>query len=344
MRKQLIFGMSIIACVVATNTFALEFGKPIKTTIVSKASKNGKKDVVVMNFKLSPSEQKTLFSYQPKKSKLNATDLPSAISLGMNGVPVLDQGFHGSCVTFATTAAVDAVIGNGDYISQLCNLELGSYLENKSYMPSGWDGSFGPWVYDQMLRFGIVSKENQTTRSCAGVTAYPLRDFSDEGKPFAIDDFKTMSEDVSNSFYPNYYMNFFQRFDDKFSNTDQVEHVLGLVKQALAKGNRLTFGTFIVLSPYCSAGACASYHAPQDTWALTKEIQTPPFGTGGHEMVITGYDDNAVATDSDGNKHQGLLILRNSWGEEAGDNGNYYMTYDYFKKFVGEVEEIVPTK
>ena len=70
--------------------------------------------------------------------------LSSSIDLGMNNVPVLDQGSHGTCVTFATTAAVDAVLGKGDYVSQLCNLELGATLEQFGYYPSGWDGSFGP--------------------------------------------------------------------------------------------------------------------------------------------------------------------------------------------------------
>lgn len=57
-------------------------------------------------------------------------------------------------------------------------------------------------------------------------------------------------------------------------------------------------------------------------------------------MVIIGYDDSAVATDKYGNKHQGLLILRNSWSSATGDQGNYYMTYDYFEVFVLEVQKI----
>jgi len=41
----------------------------------------------------------------------------------------------------------------------------------------------------------------------------------------------------------------------------------------------------------------------------------------GHEMLITGYDDNAVAKDENGYEHRGLLTLRNSWGEDVGDHG-----------------------
>ena len=100
----------------------------------------------------------------------------------MNGVPVLNQGRHGSCVTFAVTAAMDAVIGHGDYISQLCSLELGKSLEYNGYLPSGWDGSLGPIVLNQFSRFGVVSKNDQASKSCADVKEYPLADGKKHGQ------------------------------------------------------------------------------------------------------------------------------------------------------------------
>ena len=42
--------------------------------------------------------------------------LPPSVQLGMENVPVLNQGLHGSCVMFAVTAAMDAVIKKGDYV------------------------------------------------------------------------------------------------------------------------------------------------------------------------------------------------------------------------------------
>lgn len=82
----------------------------------------------IHQFSLIPSHSETL-------------PLPDQVQLKMNKVPVLDQGRHGTCVTFAVTGAIDAVIGKGDYISQLCNLQLGSYLEQHGYGLSGWNGS-----------------------------------------------------------------------------------------------------------------------------------------------------------------------------------------------------------
>ena len=59
-------------------------------------------------------------------------------------------------------------------------------------------------------------------------------------------------------------------------------------------------------------------------------------------MIITGYDDEAVVMGPKKEKHKGVLTLRNSWSEEAGDHGNYYMTYDHFKTLTLEASEITP--
>lgn len=338
----------IAATIAATSAHAFEFGKLIRSSVhITKQSTtqthspDGKKQIYLMSIKLSPKEHKTLLSYQPKAVPAPHMNLPDKVDLGMNGVPVLDQGAHGTCVTFAVTAAIDAVLGEGDHISQLCSLELGKYLEKKGTYLSGWEGAFSPWVLDQLLRFGVISKEDQKAKSCAGVTEYPLLEENNQGNPMSLGEYSSkMTHGLWGALYPLQHMNFFQRFDAHFVDTDNAREVLLHVKKALAKGNRLVMGTLLVISPYCDAGACANYHSKNDTWALTKELQTPPYETAGHEMVIIGYDDGAIAVDAEGKKHRGLLTLRNSWGDEVGDNGNFYMTYSYFKKFVGEIIEI----
>jgi C1A family cysteine protease len=44
---------------------------------------------------------------------------------------------------------------------------------------------------------------------------------------------------------------------------------------------------------------------------------------GGHAVLAVGYDDS-----------KGWVIVRNSWGETWGDQGNFYMPYDVFNKLV----------
>ncbi|MBA3660395.1 MAG: C1 family peptidase [Gammaproteobacteria bacterium] len=339
-----------VAVLVASNANALELGAPIQVPVtLSKsalqAGAMSTKPVMLMNIKLSPKQYNSLFAVAPTvmPSLQLDTGLPASAQLGMNEVPVLDQGMHGTCVTFAVTGALDALIGKGDYISQLCSLELGSELKKNSYLPSGWNGSFGSIILDQIGRFGIVSKATQTTKTCAGVAEYPTREPRNVGKPMSLEEHRGLSENLNQKLFARELLNAYHRFNASFANTQDAEEAFLQTKKALVKGNRLSFGTLLVLSPFCNAGACATHRLKKDTWALTSEIAKPD-QVGGHEMIITGYDDDAIALDQEGKSHKGLFTLRNSWGSNVGDHGNFYMTYDYFKKFVMEVYEITKFK
>ena len=101
----------------------------------------------------------------------------------MNDVPVLDQGAHGTCVTFAVTGAMDAAyteathVKGDDQFSELCSLELGTTLERQSPIdksgertyPSGWDGSWGTVVLSQIKNHGLITKAYEKSHGCAGV-------------------------------------------------------------------------------------------------------------------------------------------------------------------------------
>lgn len=347
-KKSLLMLVLAGSFVSSAETIAFQFDKPIQVPLNPSAENAGlasgsEPTVTVLRVRLTDTEKQALAARPATAAaSLTAAKLPASVNLGMNGTPVLDQGRHGSCVTFATTAALDAVLGKGDYISQLCNLELGTHLEKYGYTFSGWDGSYGPVVLDQLMHFGMVSKKNEQISSCAGVIAYPKNNANDVGNEMTLAEFKTKSEDLTNVLYWQHLYSNDQLFDWQTADKNQMQKILLNVKRELAKGNRLTFGTFLIIQPTgCSVGACASHNARNDTWALTKEYDRPPYDVGGHEMVIFGYDDNAVATENDGTRHKGLLMLRNSWSDKAGDNGNYYMTYDYFVKYANEVQSIV---
>ena len=271
----------------------------------------------------------------------------------MNGTPVLDQGKHGSCVTFANTAAIDAILGKGDYISQLCGLELSSYLSDKStHSQSGWNGAaLGSDILGQLSSFGFINKDNQKIKSCGGLFEYPTNDPYQEGQPMSLDEFKTIREAADIEWQS--LLTLSQRLGINASDPSPYNgnKILRQVKQFLAlsasktKENPvgvITFGSFLPVD-YCHGGACARHNKTGDTWALTaaiSKIDPSHASLPGHEMIIIGYDDTAVAIDNEGNQHKGLLLLRSSWGNDVGDNGNYYMTYDFFKKFVIEVQLI----
>ncbi|EKD70548.1 MAG: cysteine protease [uncultured bacterium] len=354
MFKKSLLAASLTTALLATQAQAFEFDKPIQVPVTVTKSGQGltadksQKEVTIMRVILSQTEKDALahrnISSEDETFAASST-LPRQVNLGMNDVPVLDQGRHGSCVTFAVSGAVDAVLGKGDYVSQLCNLELGSFLDKYGYTYSGWEGSYGPVVLEQMMRFGIVSKKTQRTKSCANVTKYPLNNGNNIGNKMSLTEFKPLSENLNKEFYWTHLYSNDQLFDWPTADKNEMKKVLMEVKKNLANGNRLTFGTFLIIPSNCHAGACATHNKPGDTWALTKGLDNPPYEVGGHEMVIFGYDDNAVAYEPTSSiPHKGLLFLRNSWGNDVGDNGNYYMTYDFFMKYANEVQAIVKIK
>ncbi|CDZ79309.1 Peptidase C1-like family protein [Legionella massiliensis] len=268
-------------------------------------------------------------------AKASTDNLPAKTQLGMNKVPVLDQGMHGTCVTFAVTAALDAVLNKGDYISQVCSLQLGSYLEKHGYSISGWDGSYARTVISQIEQYGIVNQDKQKKYGCGGLKQYPAYYMPNFNSFIEPETYQGMSEWVfgqtaswSNAYY-----------------SKDPERTLNEVKQALLAKDRLVFAVLLPRTDLGLAGAVGKHNTwfAKDSWVLTPEIsQGVRNADSAHELVITGYDDNAEASDNHGNKHKGLLTLRNSWGDSVGDDGEFYMSYDYFKLLTYDVRRISP--
>jgi hypothetical protein len=265
-----------------------------------------------------------------------ATELPRTVRVGMQLTPVLNQGRHGSCVTFAVTAALNAALGAGDYISQLCNLELGSYLAiNDKANASGWNGSYAPWVLQQITDYGIISQSYQKLNGCAGLRDYPLDNKTDEGLPMSDTEFMAHSIPISNL------INWQSLLTDAeaFSPKADMDEIIFKIKEELAKGNRLNVGILLDTN-LGNAGAVGTNRAFNDTWMLTPKIIVDAMNDNihaGHELVITGYNDDLEVADSNGVVNRGVFTLRNSWSSLAGDHGDYYVTYDYLKFLALEV-------
>lgn len=299
--------------------------------------------IALLKLKLSPLAERTIHHrvntvlQSASAPLISMTGLPRQVQRGMANVPVLNQGGYGTCVTFATTAAIDAAFNKGDYLSQLCALQLGSYLEENAYTPSGWSGSFGGIVLNQFSFFGGVSKEQQLANGCGGLTNYPVG--SDVPlSNMSVEQYHQLSESLSQVSWSSV-LDFYQVVLDK---TD-LNKTLNDVKLALNAGDRLTFGVLLLDFDQGVVGAVGTHHGLFDSWVLTPEIAADINSQtefAGHEMVITGYNDDGIAIDMAGRLHRGLLTLRNSWGSGIGDKGNFYMSYDYFKALAIEVQRI----
>lgn len=291
------------------------------------------------SLQLENSLKNTLKPTVEPSSEFNESSLPTRIDLGMNNVPVLDQGMHGTCVTFATTAAINALLKKGDYVSQLCQLMLGNYLEKVAYTESGWDGSYGSVILNQMSVFGIVSKEKQQLFGCGNEKKYPLLD-QEPSSSMSVEDYHRLSESFRKH---QIFWTPILTMEQAFTHQSTSESLLKKVKMALTAGDRLVSGILLLDCEQGIAGAVGKYKTAMDTWVLTPEIvrsNTEHNSESGHEIIITGFDDYARAIDNRGRVHRGLLKLRNSWGTDIGDEGDFYMSYDYFKSLAVEVYRI----
>lgn len=303
--------------------------------------------VYVQKINLSPDAQYALRVRVDKvlndKADNTLSALPARVDLGMNNTPVLDQGDHGSCVTFAMTGALDAIIGQGDYVSQLCSLELGAYLVKiRKARFSGWEGSRGELVLNQHNTYGFFPISYQKKYGCAGVTKYPLSDQKNTGNPMTISEYTANSQPLSS--YASWKV--LVTTKDAFTINFKPDSLLSAVKNNLSQGKRTIFG-MLLDDTQGDAGALGTNKKSLDTWVFTESIKRKAQnGTlkAGHAMIILGYDDNAIAHNSDGTTSQGLLIVRNSWGARAGDRGTYYVSYDYFKALCDDAQVIIPAE
>lgn len=296
--------------------------------------------VRLMPIKLpSASNQKITQNLEKSTPMLLATfGEATSIKLGMNNVPVLNQGMHGTCATFAVTGALDALMGKGDYISQVCHLTLGQYLSTHAYQLSGWDGAYSENVLGQINTYGIINKEKEKTQGCAGLTEYPAMDITSPANEMSTDEFHQLSEEAASSqrYDVTKVLDFYEFINREKTPTDVVKSI----KNSLSKGDRLVIGVIVTTAD--GVGTYGKYHQKEDSWVITQEVSSAikSDNYGGHAMIITGYDNNAVATDIHGKAHKGLFILRNSWGKNAGDEGNYYMSYDYLSNLGYDITRI----
>jgi hypothetical protein len=300
----------------------------------------------LMKLKISDHGQRALY-HRLKQTRRNDKKMlqfsqnliPSQHELGMNNVPVLDQGYHSSCATFAVTAAIDATINKGDYISQLCLLSLSEHLSKHAQFYSAWHGAQIKDIFSLISIFGVVNKSQEAQYGCAGFKTYPLLPTA-ETPEISIDDFHQLSESIDD--LSQYAISNFVNPTELEDNSSSIQQILMNTKEAIYHGNRLVIGLIMIADEH--VGAYGKHHLNNDTWVLSQSVQdkfnSENTEIGGHAMVITGYDDNAEVIDDAGKIHHGVFTLRNSWGSKAGDQGNYYVSYDYFEALVIDLTKI----
>lgn len=226
--------------------------------------------------------------------------------LGMANVPVLDQGAHGTCVTFAASVAIDALLAKGNFISQQCSLSL-----NKALGTDYWNGAYFPsQIIEPLKRYGVVS-QSKCPRSYADESYLlsPLKYARYVSQPESA-----VVKGVSYKYY-----------DDP--SIEQLRDIID-------RGHRVMIGFVLDGSDRVSV---RGFDALVDSkvyagglWACEqKGKKLCERYNAGHEVVVMGYDDS-----------QELVKIRNSWGYGVGKGGEYYMSYKYFESQVLDMTEI----
>ncbi len=253
-------------------------------------------------------------------------NLPRAKQLGMNNVPVLNQGKTYYDSIYASTAALDAALDKGDVISQLCLIQLGNYM-NSSNKGSGFSLHHS---LSRLENYGYIMKYHQKSAGC-----------EDPNTPFInYEHYNRLSRDLvreSVIWFPLLDMN------RSLSERINTEKTLSDIQKAINQGQRVTMSFLAFQKDENILGAIGSYQEKNDTWTLSAQMKRELYNFPSlyfHSIVITGYDNDAISVDEAGEKHKGLLTLRGSWGSDVGDHGNFYMSFDYFRVLVIEAQQI----
>lgn len=228
--------------------------------------------------------------------------------ISMKEIPVSDQGQEGTCITFSTVDAINYYLKSD--ISKQCLLsrilDLGSDL---------WDGAFfASQVYSPLTAFGAILEKDCKYK-------YPDRLVK-----------------ISENEYKNKidYLTSKRLFDIGYTYYKQND--LNALKSSIL-GRKLVLVSFL-LNPQNLEGVRGYSFLKKDgkystgglyaCWQYTRPYSYNCGGfRAGHAVIVIGFDDR-----------QKLLKIRNSWGTQFGEDGDFYMTYEFFKSQVQDMTTV----
>ncbi len=97
------------------------------------------------------------------------------------------------------------------------------------------------------------------------------------------------------------------------------------MKQNIAQGAPVVIGM--------SVGGTFEEMNGIESWVPTDDDYNNKESFGGHALCVIGYDDN---------KDGGSFQIMNSWGDDFGANGLFWMPYQHFEKFTNEAYGLYP--
>ena len=221
--------------------------------------------------------------------------------------PIYDQGYFGSCTSFAMVKGLkefmelkDIRAKGGDPAKDFVPLSPAFLWFNERAYTGNQTQDTGS---DMFLGMNML-----TSYGAPPEASYPYPTTTQQRDPWFLKYFlpATPSDQV-----------YAQASDMKGGSIQQITK-LSQVKASLNAGYPVVFG-FLVFDSIRKVGADGMLPLPN--------LQTDQC-LGGHATMAVGYDDARQ-----------VLTLRNSWGPNWGDHGYFYMPYKYFDMDLGLVAD-----
>ncbi len=225
-----------------------------------------------------------------KKVELTAVlnTLPSSVDLSANMPPVGDQGIQNCCVAWAVGYYYKTYQEWQDYGWSVTNP---NHIFSPAFIYNHIDGGqdSGSYVSDA---FQLLNENG-----CATIAEFPYNDTNCTAWP---------SESV--------YRDAINYRSGDFTYIQTVNSTAGIdqVKQLLADGNIAVLGIYV----YNNLENINNFN---NTYCVKNATGS---SLGGHALTFVGYDDNMVTADG-----TGAFKMINQWGNEWGDNGYCWMSY-----------------
>ena len=225
---------------------------------------------------------------------------PKKVDLRSYFSPVRNQGQVGSCSAFATTGLMEAMLNIKGAKAAGHKVEhlapLFFYYAERKYMEDAGD-------YPHATK-----KDTGCWLNIAACTAQKFGAPPEDAAPYRNTVKAALAYDATPA-------QFEAAQEFRFAKRTNVQTLQGM-KKALANKHPFVFPVMLYQS-FMTA-----------TVARTGEMPMPLKGediVGGHAVVAVGYDDEKQA-----------FLIRNSWGQDWGQGGYFWMRYDFFKtQYVG---------
>jgi len=228
--------------------------------------------------------------------------LPAAVSLLEYAPQRLNQGSQGSCVGWASSYAARTIM-----FAQ----QFGKQPNSVAFSPSS--------LYNQIKLPGCQGAYLQNAmETMKNVGVLPFNDF-----PYDETTCSIMPDNQDKSKMAMYKTLGFNRLTQGSSNSHEVDMLA--IKQNLAQGAPVVIGMMV-------GGSFMSDMMGNPIWRPTQSDYYMQ-GFGGHAMCVIGYDDDVEG---------GAFEIMNSWGEDWGNKGTFFIAYDDFYHFTKEAYGLYP--